>query len=51
MAANGKFAWKEEEVVAFLTLTKEKQITAIVHSKQQRNASIYQELRVGKPVN
>jgi len=34
----------EEEVVVFLTLIKEKQITAILDSKQQRNANIYQEL-------
>ena len=50
MADNGRFVWTEEDVVAFLTLIKEKQITAILDSKQQRNASIYQELRVGKPV-
>ena len=43
---NGRFVWTEEEVVAFLTLIKEKQITAILDSKQQRNTSIYQELRV-----
>jgi len=40
MADNGRFVWTEEEVVVFLTLTKEKQITAILDSKQQRNASI-----------
>jgi len=46
MADNGRFVWTEEEVVAFLTLIKEKQITTILDSKQQRNTSIYQELRV-----
>jgi len=40
MADNGRFVWTEAEVVAFLTLIKEKQITAILDSKQQRNASI-----------
>ena len=46
MADNGRFVWTEEEVVAFLTLIREKQIIAILDSKQQRNASIYQELRM-----
>jgi len=50
MADNRRFVWTEEEVVAFLTLIKEKQITAILDSKQQRNSSIYQELWVGTPV-
>ena len=47
MADKGRFfCGRKKEVVAFLTLVKEKQITAILDSKQQRNASIYQELRV-----
>ena len=46
MADNGRFVWTEEEVGAFLAVIKEKQITAILDSKQQRNASVYQEVCV-----
>ncbi len=42
---NIRLVWTEDEIVSFLRLIKEKNITTILDSKQQRNATIYQELR------
>ncbi len=42
---NINLVWTEDEIVSFLWLIKEKNITTILDSKQQRNATIYQELR------
>ena len=37
--------WTAEEVKLFLALIEEKNITAILDGKQQRNSTIYQDLR------
>ncbi|KAL7408291.1 hypothetical protein ABVT39_021136 [Epinephelus coioides] len=39
-----RYVWTEEETEVFLTLIRDKNITAILDSKQQRNAGCYKEL-------
>ena len=42
---SNRFFWTAEEVKLFLALIKEKNITAILDGKQQRNSTIFQDLR------
>ena len=43
-AKMARYMWTEEETELFLQMIKEKNITAILDSKQQRNAELYKEL-------
>ncbi len=39
-----RYVWTEDETEFFVKLIKDKKITGILDSKQQRNATIYQNL-------
>ena len=41
---NNRYVWTYEEVQLFLALIEEKNITATLDGKQQRNSTIYQHL-------
>ena len=45
MAGNSRYVWTDEETKVFLALIQERNVTAILDGKQQRNAIIYQDLR------
>ena len=40
---NNRYVWTAEEVKLFLAFIEEKNLTAILDGKQQRNSTIYQE--------
>ena len=40
-----RYVWGDEETLFFLELIKEANVNAILNGKQQRNATVYQELQ------